>query len=314
MKNEGYKSTSYKSQGSTLDMIITVDEIMDMPDRLTMVNVIKGRSTAPVCEGPIDQEKMESIMKELRTLTPKYEWKAPDGLAVQESMKQWYEFEEAMKDDALSSARAHRHQMIYKLSDIIDDSEYEIARMMRNLTTYRKSLGLGLSEAMPCPYVYIDTHETAATYSPEAIIENMKTVQHICKMYQTALCVSSNKSDLKSALYAFMYSSTPYDALKDKDVVMMSFLNKPDKDKFLNGHWDTPPAEKRAVLHGSGSPRTGLGLSCAALANAVKSVDMDWFAEEMPSIPRADVLRENWNGVKLRRGKGHNKFGRKGKK
>ena len=295
MKNEGYESTSYKSQGSTLDMITLLEE----PGRIK-VSIAKGRTGGVVCE---DKDKMDSVMKEVRTITAKLEWKSPDGLMIRDAMKQWYED----ADVAKTEERANRHQVIYNLSDIIDDGEYEIARMMRNLTAYRKSLGLGLSESMPCPYVYINTHETAANYSPEVIMENMKTVQNICKMYRTTLCVSSNKTDLKSALYAFMYSAKPYDALKEKDVILMSFL---DEQGLVN---DTPPVEKRVLIHGAG-PRIGLGLSCAGLALAVKSVDEEWFAEAMPSIPRADVLRENGNGVKLRRGKGHNKCGRKGKK
>lgn len=193
-----------------------------------------------------------------------------------------------------------KHPYMFKITDLTEDPA-EFLRLENRLESdrqFEKYYGFKMApifiEAIP------DANVLARTVN-----DTMKKLVKLSVEYKVEIYFGT-KSALKPLLYQFMYGArrADMDLSKVEEISVEKAQGMVDKQT------------KVAIIGGSGSMK---GLIQQIIADQydmqvrLESSDF-WDFRDFSSIAKRDNPTRDWENQKLRRGKGHNKFKRKGKK
>lgn len=194
------------------------------------------------------------------------------------------------------------HPMIFKVTDLAED-EKEFPRMKATLERNRETEEL---LGWPAPPMFIEAIPDANIVA-RSMDGVMKELTALAREYKVEIYFGT-KPALKTALYTLMYGG------KKKDLDM-SQLDEISVEKAIEMY--ESKLRKVAIIGGHG---LGFGKMAKLLADhyseqtvCVDSFDT-WNFKDFAAVAKADKPGRDWEHTKLRRGVGHNKFKRKGKK
>lgn len=198
--------------------------------------------------------------------------------------------------------KPRKHPMIFKITDLVDDEE-EMERLRKTLHRNRKT---EILFGWPAPPMFIESIPDANIVA-RACTDLMSQLTSLAKEYKVEIYFGT-KPALKTALYILMYGG------KKKDLDM-SQLDEISVEKAIEMY--ESKLRKVAIVGGG---VLGFGKMAKLLADhyssetvCVDSLDT-WDLNDFFAISKVDKPSRDWEQNKLRRGKGHNKFKRKGKK
>lgn len=207
---------------------------------------------------------------------------------------------EAVREYCQANA-VRKHPCIFKVTDLVED-EGEFSRLKTTLERNReteKSLG------WPAPPMFIEAIPDANILA-RACTDLMSQLTALAKEYKVEIYFGT-KPALKTALYTLMYGGKK----KDLDMSQIDEISVEKAEEIFNKR------TRVAILGGHG---LGFGNMAKLLADQiceevrmVESFDT-WNFKDFAAIAKAEKPARDWEQGKLRRGKGHNKFKRKGKK
>lgn len=288
--------------------LICFDEVNSLEEQFVSLEILKGRSSTGRFDYPFlpDLHQMPRLNK---TYMPP---KEGDAFICMEKDADWSRLEELCKAD-LPRPDLHipgddpalkicKHPMIFKVTDLAEDKE-EFPRLKKTLERNQQV------EAMlgwPAPPMFIEAIPDANVVA-RAMDEVMKELTALARKYKVQIYFGT-KPALKTALYSLMYGAK-------KEDLDMSQLDEISVEKAIEMY--ESKLRKVAVIGGHG---LGFGKMAKLLADhyssetvCVDSLDT-WDLKDFFAISKGDKPARDWEQSKLRRGKGHNKFKRKGKK
>ena len=198
--------------------------------------------------------------------------------------------------------KIRKHPMIFKVTDLAEDKE-EFPRLKKTLERNQQV------EAMlgwPAPPMFIEAIPDANVVA-RATDEVMKELTALAREYKVQIYFGT-KPALKTALYSLRYGAK-------KEDLDMSHLDEISVEKAIEMY--ESKLRKVAVIGGHG---LGFGKMAKILADhySTETVCLDsfdtWNFKDFANIAKLDKPARDWEQGRLRRGKGHNKFKRKGKK
>lgn len=284
--------------------ITPLDEVSDVSAR-EIFEIIKGRSPAGISDYSFDPE-----MHHLPRLNKTY--MAPkdgDAFVCMENGIDWERMEELCanmgrldiqisgEDPALKQPK---HPLIFKITDLVEDPD-ELPRLRKHLESSQE---LESDWGWRMPPIFLEA-------IPEANIplqdfsETMKKIMKLSMEFKTEV-YHGTKTGLKTIMYSWMYGAKKGDLQfpEVEEVTSQSAMESIDK-------------RREVAVVGGGHV---MGVAAAILASHYlgrssrgDSFDM-WNFKDLPAWVKADTPVRDWEHAKLRRGKGHNKFKRKGKK
>lgn len=235
-----------------------------------------------------------------------------DAFICMESDIDWSRLEELCKADVPRpdlhisgedpALEIRKHPMIFKVTDLVED-EGELSRLKATLERNReteKSLG------WPAPPMFIEAIPDANIVA-RACTDLMSQLTALAKEYKVEIYFGT-KAALKTALYTLMYGG------KKKDLDMAQ-IDEISVEKAVEMY--ESKLRKVAIIGGAG---LGFGKMAKLLADhySEETVCLDsfdtWNFKDFAAVAKAEKPARDWEHTKLRRGKGHNKFKRKGKK
>lgn len=198
--------------------------------------------------------------------------------------------------------KVRKHPMIFKVTDLAED-EKEFPRLK---DTLERNQEIEEMLGWPAPPMFIEAIPDANIVA-RSMDEVMKELTALARKYKVEIYFGT-KPALKTALYSLMYGA------KKKDLDM-SQLDEISVEKAIEMY--ESKLRKVAIVGGSG---LGFGKMAKLLADhyseqtvCVDSFDT-WNFKDFAAVAKADKPVRDWEHTKLRRGAGHNKFKRKGKK
>ncbi|QYC52600.1 hypothetical protein [Salmonella phage SSBI34] len=201
--------------------------------------------------------------------------KYPNGLHLDmESKIDWKKFEDMCKQDIPA-----KHPMIFKITDLVEDPE-EFARlecMLERTKTTSEYTGWAMTP------IFVEA-VPGCTSSINNVDPTMKRLIKLASEYKVEIYFGT-KTALKTAMYQTMYGARK----EDMDLSKVEILDSDKVETIMSKY-------NKVALFGAG-PRIGNNIfyEFAAVANVEKPV-------------------KEWTQGKLRRGKGHNKLKKRGKK
>lgn len=194
-----------------------------------------------------------------------------------------------------------KHPMIFKAQDLLEDEE-EFERMEKSLKDCKRTEEL---IGWPAPPLLISTTKDFK-YPQREVDEFMLRVSKLSAEYEVTTYFGP-KSALKNFLYSFMYGARLEDVVGGSGIQEMTLekakvLSEPKKVAIIGGHG--LGFRKMSELLGD---RFGEELRMFEACN-FKGLN------DLANIARLVKPVRDWEQGKLRRGRGHNKFKRKGKK
>lgn len=297
---------------------VQADQLMDMITMLpphtaadgefVSFEVLKGRSPTRRLDYQFlpDLHQMPRLNK---TYMPP---KEGDAFVCMESDIDWSRLEELCKSDLPRpdlhipgddpALKIRKHPMIFKVTDLAEDKE-EFPRLKKTL---ERNQEIEATLGWPAPPMFIEAIPDANVVA-RAMDEVMKELTALARQYKVEIYFGT-KPALKTALYSLMYGA------KKKDLDM-SQIDEISVEKAIEMYNDQ--RRKVAVIGGHG---LGFGKMAKILADhyITETVCLDsfdtWNFKDFAKIAKLDKPARDWEQGKLRRGKGHNKFKRKGKK
>lgn len=234
-----------------------------------------------------------------------------DAFICMESEMDWSRLEELCKADLPRlnlhisgddpALKIRKHPMIFKVTDLAEDKE-EFPRLKKTLERNQQARQMG----RPAPPMFIEAIPDANVVA-RVMDEVMKELTALAREYKVQIYFGT-KPALKTALYSLMYGAK-------KEDLDMSQLDEISVEKAIEMY--ESKLRKVAVIGGNG---LGLGKMANLLADhySTETVCLDsfdtWNFKDFASIAKLDRPAKDWEQGRLRRGKGHNKFKRKGKK
>lgn len=192
-----------------------------------------------------------------------------------------------------------KHPMIFKVTDLIED-EKEFPRLKATLERNRETEKL---LGWPAPPMFIESIPDANIVA-RACADLMSQLTSLAKEYDVEIYFGT-KSALKTALYTLMYGG------KKKDL-NMSQLDEISVEKAK----EMLDKQRKVAIVGAGGSLNEVIKRIIAEEHGM-TVCIDSFETWGPDDLAAHKIEKparDWEHTKLRRGKGHNKFKRKGKK
>lgn len=192
-----------------------------------------------------------------------------------------------------------KHPMIFKVTDLVED-EKEFPRLKATLERNRETEKL---LGWPAPPMFIESIPDANIIA-RACTDLMSQLTSLAKEYDVEIYFGT-KSALKTALYTLMYGG------KKKDL-NMSQLDEISVEKAK----EMLDKQRKVAIVGAGGSLNEVIKRIIAEEHGM-TVCIDSFETWGPDDLAAHKIEKparDWEHTKLRRGKGHNKFKRKGKK
>lgn len=288
--------------------LICFDEVNSPKEEFVSFEILKGRSSTGRFDYPFlpDLHQMPRLNK---TYMPP---KEGDAFICMESDIDWSRLEELCKSDLPRpdmhisgddpALKIRKHPMIFKITDLIEDKE-EFPRLKKTLERNQQVEDM---LGWPAPPMFIEAIPDANVVARSAD-EVMKELTALARQYKVEIYFGT-KPALKTALYSLMYGA------KKKDLDM-SQLDEISVEKAIEMYNDQ--RRKVAIIGGYG---LGFGKMAKLLADhySTETVCLDsfdtWNFKDFAKIAKLDKPARDWEQGRLRRGKGHNKFKRKGKK
>lgn len=288
--------------------LVCFDEVNAPKEEFVTFEILKGRSSTGRFDYPFlpDMHHMPRLNK---TYMPP---KDGDAFICMESEMDWSRLEELCKADLPRpdlhisgddpALKIRKHPMIFKVTDLAEDKE-EFPRLKKTLERNQQV------EAMlgwPAPPMFIEAIPDANVVA-RAMDEVMKELTALAREYKVQIYFGT-KPALKTALYSLMYGAK-------KEDLDMSQLDEISVEKAIEMY--ESKLRKVAVIGGHG---LGFGKMAKILADhySTETVCLDsfdtWNFKDFANIAKLDKPARDWEQGRLRRGKGHNKFKRKGKK
>ncbi|MGX4996038.1 hypothetical protein [Enterobacter hormaechei] len=288
--------------------LICFDEVNSPKEEFVTFEILKGRSSTGRFDYPFlpDLHQMPRLNK---TYMPP---KEGDAFICMENDMDWSRLEELCKADLPRpdlhisgddpALKIRKHPMIFKVTDLVEE-EQEMKRLQETLERNKE-----IEEMIgwPAPPMFIEAIPDANIVA-RAAADVMSQLTALARKYKVQIYFGT-KPALKTALYSLMYGA------KKKDLDM-SQLYEISVEKAIEMYNDQ--RRKVAVIGGHG---LGFGKMAKLLADhySTETVCLDsfdtWNFKDFANIAKLDKPARDWEQGRLRRGKGHNKFKRKGKK
>lgn len=194
-----------------------------------------------------------------------------------------------------------KHPYMFKIADLVEDPT-EFDRLNTRLESdrqFEKSYGFKMAP------IFVEAIPDANVIA-RSVNDTMKKLVKLSVEYKVEIYFGT-KAALKPLLYQFMYGARR----ADMD------LSKVDEISVEKAKEIVDNQRKVAIVGG-----TGIGASLAAAIKGFRAGQMEvigsgkgmWDFEDFAAIAKVDYPSRDWEQGKLRRGKRHNKFKRKGKK
>lgn len=285
-----------------------VDDEVEIQDPDAFFEILKGRTPTGRLEYQFlpDMHHMARLNK---TYMPP---KEGDSFICMESEIDWSRFDQLCKADVPRpdlhiagddpALKIRKHPMIFKVTDLVED-EQEMKRLQKTLEHNKE-----IEEMIgwPAPPMFIEAIPDANIVA-RASADVMSQLTALSRKYKVQIYFGT-KPALKTALYSLMYGAK-------KEDLDMSQLDEISVEKAIEMY--ESKLRKVAVIGGHG---LGFGKMAKLLADhyssetvCIDSLDT-WDLKDFFAISKVDKPARDWEQSKLRRGKGHNKFKRKGKK
>lgn len=207
-----------------------------------------------------------------------------------------------------SALKARKHPMIFKSTDLAEDKE-EFTRLK---ATLERNQEVEATLGWPAPPMFIEAIPDV-NIAPSVMEEVMKDLTALARQYKVEIYFGT-KPALKTALYSLMYGAQK----KDLD---MSQIDEISVEKAIDMYERNlrkvaiVGTRGRAMLENklSDNPRGLFQLiGFETFAGISKSLsNFELFSAQSLKVDRGP---RDWAQARLRRGKGHNKLKRKGKK
>lgn len=194
-----------------------------------------------------------------------------------------------------------KHPCIFKITDLVED-EGEFSRLKTTLERNRETEKL---LGWPAPPMLIEAIPDANILA-RACTDLMSQLTALAKEYKVEIYFGT-KPALKTALYTLMYGGKK----KDLDMSQIDEISVEKAEEMFNKQ------TRVAILGGHGLGfRNMAKLLADQICEEVRRVESfdTWNFKDFAAIAKAEKPARDWEQGKLRRGKGHNKFKRKGKK
>lgn len=342
---------NFKSQGQTFEQIrVNLDEGIFIEDpffkdhlnnlrkqreegfeidmdkaRTVMIDMDQFLAGRPDINFSDDDPAIAKVVEELREIVRKHdvkvvtsptgrqipgriimEWQMPGG--KMRPIDKNYEFTVQLDADfakleemCLKDVPKPKHPLMFKITDLVEDPE-EFKRLRARLERSDEAY----------QFMGVRKHPIFVEAIPDANIlartadETMKELMKLCREFNVDIYFGT-KQALKPAMYAWMYGARK----EDLDLSEVEEISVEKAKEFLDKQ------RKVAIVGG-----TGIGASLAAAMKGFRAGQMEvigsgkgmWDFEDFAAIAKVDYPSRDWEQSKLRRGKGHNKFKRKGKK
>lgn len=206
-----------------------------------------------------------------------------------------------LEEMCLQDVPKPKHPLMFKITDLVEDPEEFKrlrARLERSDEVYQ-FMGVRkhpiFVEAIPDANILVRTAD-----------ETMRELMKLCREFNVDVYFGT-KQALKPVMWAWMYGARK----KDLDLSEVEEISVEKAKEFLDKQ------RKVAIVGG-----TGIGASLAAALTGFRKEELavighsfdTWNLNELAAIAKVEKPARDWEHTKLRRGKGHNKFKRKGKK
>lgn len=297
---------------------VKADQLMDMISMLpphtaadgefVSFEVLKGRSPT----GRLDYQFLPDLHQMPRVNKTYMPPKEGDAFICMESEIDWSRLEQLCKADVPRpdlhisgedpAIKVRKHPMIFKITDLVEE-EQEMKRLQETLERNKQTEEM---IGWPAPPMFIEAIPDANIVA-RAATDVMSELTALARKYKVQIYFGT-KPALKTALYSLMYGAK-------KEDLDMSQLDEISVEKAIEMY--ESKLRKVAVIGGHG---LGFGKMAKLLADhyssetvCIDSLDT-WDLKDFFAISKVDKPARDWEQSKLRRGKGHNKLKRKGKK
>ena len=297
---------------------VQADQLMDMVTMLpphttadgefVSFEVLKGRSPT----GRLEYQFLPDLHQMPRVNKTYMAPKEGDAFICMESEIDWSRLEQLCKADVPRpdlhisgddpAIKARKHPMIFKITDLVEE-EQEMKRLQETLERNKQTEEM---IGWPAPPMFIEAIPDANIVA-RAAADVMSELTALARKYKVQIYFGT-KPALKTALYSLMYGAK-------KEDLDMSQLDEISVEKAIEMY--ESKLRKVAIVGGGG---LGFGKLAKLLADhyssetvCIDSMDT-WNLKDFFAISKVDKPARDWEQSKLRRGKGHNKFKRKGKK
>lgn len=330
-----YSNNSYKSQGKTVNQVLIDGDMFKKyePVDPAEVRILDTLSIMREHNVKWDLEKMEDLYKSLRQTTSEMDITIAVTDADTGEMK-YVKFDQLGKQRpvvdefpslegkltfsmehnpeeflnklmALREERERRHPIIFKITDLLGDHSYEMDRVekhSRQQYQFERKVPFfiatdGVKDLDLC------TSEVAALWEEGGVLHKIRA---LAKENNIPFLIGP-RQQLKLMAYGYLYGQPLNEGIIGTDVVMHYDVEEPEEKP------------QRVAIIGGGA-RIGKSLMNEIIRN-ISSVASLWeedacnlFAKELQWERKINQPKCDWSQTKLRRGKGHNKFKRKGKK
>lgn len=286
-----------------VDMITMLPPHTAADGEFVSFEVLKGRSST----GRHSYQFMPDLHQMPRLNKTYMPPREGDAFICMENDMDWSRLEELCKADLHMSGddpalKIRKHPMIFKVTDLVEE-EQEMKRLQETLERNKE-----IEEMIgwPAPPMFIEAIPDSNIVA-RAAADVMSQLTALARKYKVQIYFGT-KPALKTALYSLMYGAK-------KEDLDMSQLDEISVEKAIGMYNDQ--RRKVAIVGGGG---LGFGKMAKLLADhyssetvCIDSLDT-WDLKDFFAISKVDKPARDWEQSKLRRGKGHNKFKRKGKK
>lgn len=280
-----------------------VDDVDRHEDAELFFKILKGRSPT----GRFDYTflpDMHFMPRLNKTYMPP---KEGDVFLDSEMSVDWSRLEELCKADLPRpdmhnsgddlALKLHKHPLIFKATDLLEDED----EMRRLQATLKRNQEVEATLGWPAPPMFIESVTDGSTL-PHAVVEAlMSKLTGLAKEYGLQIYFGT-KPALKTAMYSLMYGAT----FVEPEVNIIS-LKKAEEmvDK-----------ERKIAITGVGGSINDLVRKIISAHHRVADFESSdlWNFEDFAKKVELDKPARDWEHKKLRKGKGHNKFKRQGKK
>lgn len=333
-----YSNNSYKSQGKTVNQVLIDGDMFKKyePVDPTEVRIMDTLSVMLEHNVSWDLDKMEDLYKSLRQTTGeidvtiavtdadtgemkyvKYDQVGKQRPVVDESLGlpnpegtltfcMEHNPEEFLnKLMAIREERERRHPIIFKITDLVGDKSYEMARVekhSRQQYQFERKVPFFIA-ADGVQELGMSTEEVAALWEEGGVLHR---IRELAKEQNLPFLIGP-RHQLKLMAYGYLYGQPLNEGIVGTDVVMHYDVEEPEEKP------------QRVAIIGGGA-RIGKSLMNEIIRNISSTASLweqdacNLFAKELQWERKISQPKCDWSQTKLRRGKGHNKFSKKGKK
>lgn len=194
---------------------------------------------------------------------------------------------------------APRHPKIFKITDLVEDPS-EFFRLRRSLDDSKRTKD---HMGWPMTPIFVEALPDANVIA-RAASDTMAHLTSLAAEYGVDIYFG-NKTALKTAMYQYFYGAKS----EDIDLSKIEFISEEKAKEMVDNR-----TQKVAIIGpGRGFLADAARKMLLDLGHRSIMADFETLFEQAEAV-KADRPGREWESTKLRRGKGHNKFKRKGKK